>query len=87
SPFEIRWRPGDRMVVEIWTRKLLRGVKLFERADASKDKFPLAPGDYQPKLVAGGVKSDDPSLNILSVEAKRKQVDDPPAKRVARNDK
>ncbi len=86
TPFELRWRPGDRLVVEVWTRKMLRGVKLFERADASKDTFPLAPGDYPLKLVANGVKSESPRLNNLTVDAKRKGLEDAPPRRVARND-
>ncbi len=86
-PFEIRWRPGDRLVVEVWQKRLLRGVKLFERADASAEKFPLSPGDYPLKLVASGVKSTSPALNSLALEAKRK-VDDgkEEPRRVARKD-
>ena len=70
--FEIPWQPGDRLVVEIWTRKLLRGVKLVERADASQEKFPLAPGEYPLKRVANAGKGTDAGSSSLTVEARRK---------------
>jgi hypothetical protein len=84
--FEIPWQPGDRLVVEIWERRLLRGVKLFERADASQEKFPLAPGDYPLKLVASGGRGEDPGRNILTVDAKRKADEADESRRVARDE-
>jgi hypothetical protein len=84
EPFEVAWKPGDRFVIEIWTRRLLRGVKLFERADASQEKFPLAPGEYPLKLVANGARSADAAASSVTFEAKRK--DDEASSRVARDE-
>ncbi len=44
QPFEVEWKPGDRLAIEVWNLKGFRPKKLFAVEADTTDEFPLKSG-------------------------------------------
>lgn len=89
-PFEVAWKPGDRITVEVWDRGGLLARQRFEmEPPSSDDRFPLRSGTRRLDPVSGRRRPGTSSSSKIAFESKRVGADSETSKpeRVADRDK
>gem|GEM_PF-1293520 len=71
-PFEIDWRNGDQVVVEVWDRKAgLFSPTSFKMARPAPDAFPLASGAHALEVVSRSRSAAESDLNRIVLDSRR----------------
>ena len=71
-PFEIDWRSGDQVIVEVWDRRAgLFSSTRFNMARPAPDAFPLASGTHALEVASRGRSAAESDLNRIVLDSQR----------------
>ena len=71
-PFEIDWRDGDQVTVEVWDRRAgLFSSTSFKMARPAPDAFPLASGTHALEVASRSRSAAESDLNRIVLDSKR----------------
>lgn len=77
-PFEIDWRDGDQVSVEVWDRRAgLFSSTRFNMAPPTPDAFPLASGTHALEVASRGRSAVESGLNRIILDSRRSSDDSP----------
>ncbi len=70
-PFQVGWAPGDSLVVEVYSKRLLKEQVLFRTEAGGTDLFPLKSGRQRLVEAASSRTSGESDLNRVVLSSKR----------------